>query len=67
MEVKGKLEESINFIPEEEFVTLTTFRSAIHITPNFSIAVKDDMPNWWFRLWCRLFLGWRWVRVDANS
>ena len=22
----------------------------------------EDRPNWWFRMWARLLLGWKWIK-----
>lgn len=33
-------------------------------TPGFYITFPKAKPNWWFRFWQRLLLGWVWESVD---
>ena len=38
-------------------------QSELRITPQFVAKFSHPMPNWWFRLWYRLLLGWVWKKV----
>ena len=39
-------------------------KSELIITQMFKIQFTHPVPNWWFRLWYRLLLGWTWKKVD---
>jgi len=38
-------------------------KSEMYITPLVKIQFTHPMPNWWFRMWYRLLLGWVWKKV----
>ena len=38
-------------------------KSELIITPMVKMQFTHPMPNWWFRLWYRLLLGWVWKKV----
>jgi len=38
-------------------------KSELIITPMLKAQFAHPMPNWWFRLWYRLLLGWVWKKV----
>ena len=35
-------------------------RSRLVIHKGFVVDYYDPKPCWWYRLWYRLLLGWRW-------
>ena len=40
------------------------YQSRLRITPGLLFLLDRPKPNWWFRLWQRLLLGWTWEDVD---
>ncbi len=38
-------------------------RSILRIVPELAFTFTHDKPNWWWRMWQRLLLGWKWEDV----
>lgn len=39
-------------------------RSKLIVSDDVSFYSKDRIPSAWHRFWIRLFLGWKWERVE---
>jgi len=48
-------------------ITLPKAKSTLKINEDLKISFIEKMPNWWFRLWLRLFLGWKWEKLGNNQ
>jgi len=43
------------------------YRSRLQVVPGpsgFSMSFMRPRPNWWHRLWQRVFLGFIWEKID---
>lgn len=52
----------------EQIITVSRrlrVQSELVINYGFSVTFFAPKPNWWWRLWQWLLLGWRWEDVDA--
>ena len=38
--------------------------SRLVLVPGLYISFVGSKPNWWFRLWQKLLLGWMWEDTD---
>lgn len=38
-------------------------KSRLHLAPELYMEFTHEIPNWWFRLWCRVFFGWHWEEI----
>jgi hypothetical protein len=38
-------------------------RSVLHASAYLRLAGPEPMPNWWWRLWYWVLLGWKWERL----
>ena len=51
-----------------EFTTaqlnLPKAKSTLHINEELGFHFHAEMPNWWFRLWQKLFLGFKWEKAE---
>jgi len=55
-------EDYVNFtfsIPEN--------KSVLTPTPGFEINFSHEMPNWWWRFWQFILLGWRWRNLTQRA
>lgn len=41
-------------------------KTALYITPGFEVHGLP-MPNWWWRMWQFLLLGWRWATTEEEA
>lgn len=48
---------------ESEFKICVPPWSELTIAPGFLVSTDSDIPNWWWRMWQFLLLGWRWRRI----
>ena len=44
-------------------VSITAIKSRL-IVNDFSYTSYLNRPNWWWRFWQWLLLGWRWEKVE---
>ena len=38
----------------------------VEIAPNCYVFLTR-LPNWWFRLWARILLGWKWTKYPKET
>lgn len=56
----------------EELFTRLTFsfpeeKSVLTPVPGFEIRFAHTMPNWWWRFWQFVLLGWRWRNLTMPA
>jgi hypothetical protein len=39
------------------------YKSRLTINSNFILYFYRPRPNWWWRLWYGLLLGWKWEKL----
>lgn len=58
------MKDNILSLPVDEFgyilASLPETKSTLIINQNFQINFSQQKPNWFWRLWQYLLLGWRW-------
>jgi len=46
------------------FITLRTTKSKLVINDgDIIIESPRPLPNWWYRMWYKILLGWKWENV----
>lgn len=40
------------------------YEATLTISPGFEIHFTHNKPNWWWRMWQFILLGWRWQSVQ---
>jgi hypothetical protein len=42
-------------------------KSALTIFPGVDFRFPREMPNWWWRMWQFVLLGWRWRNLPRTD
>ena len=49
--------------PEVEIVEVPEYKWIVTPLPDITISMVDR-PCWWYRLWMRIFFGWRFEAIE---
>lgn len=53
--------------PQAAAISTSDPHSILHITPDLIIRLSSPPPNWWWRLWHWILLGWDWEQVPTDA
>ena len=45
----------------DDKVIVPVTRSILYINSEFQVHFQHSRPNWWWRMWGWILLGWKWV------
>lgn len=48
---------TINSLP---ITMIALKKSKLIITDDYIVYSSSEIPNWWYRMWYRILLGWKW-------
>lgn len=41
-------------------------KSRLEIAPRVFMEFNEETPCFWFRIWQRIFLGWKWTKIKES-
>lgn len=56
----SKSETSYN----KQLINIPKPKARLLISKNF-VVESDSYPNWWYRLWYSILLGWKWEKTNG--